>query len=209
MPARNRRIITGEDVQSLPEGSILDVAPGTVLTDIAREWIERRKIQVVETGAKAGQVAPARLAIGSDHGGFDMKQSLRSYLNAIGASFIDYGTHSKQSVDYPDLAHAVALAVALGHAEQGIVIDGAGIGSAIVANKVPGIRAAPCYEEAGVKNAREHNDINVLTLGASLMPPEKLRPLVHLFMTTAHTEPRHRRRVAKILTIEKNYTRPL
>jgi len=204
-----RRIITSEDVQSIPEGGILDVTPGTMLTDIAREWIKRRKIRIVESEAHGKAFEPARLAVGSDHGGFDMKESLKRYLNEIGASFIDYGTDSKDSVDYPDFAHAVALAVALGHAEQGIAIDGAGIGSAIVANKVPGVRAAACYEEAGAKNAREHNDVNVLTLGTALMPPEKLRPIVRIFMTTAHTEPRHKRRVAKILAVEKKYTRPV
>lgn len=207
MSQPKRRILTVEDVQSIPEGGILDVAPDTILTDLAREWIEKRKIRVVERTEERDRITPVRVAIGSDHGGFQLKASLKQYLDELAATYVDYGTHSKEPVDYPDYAHAVALAVTLGHAQQGIVIDGAGIGSAIAANKVPGIRAGACYDEAGARNAREHNDVNVLTLGASLMPPEKLRPVVHIFMTASHTEPRHQRRVAKITAIEKRYYR--
>lgn len=196
-------------MRSLPEGSVLDVAPGTILTDIAREWIERRKIQVVESKPERSELRAARLAIGSDHAGFDMKETLKKYLDEIGVTYIDYGTHSSDSVDYPDFAHAVALAVALGHAKQGIVLDGAGIGSAIVANKVPGIRAAACNDVAAAQNAREHNDVNVLTLGSRVVPLESLRRVVAVFLGTGHTEPRHRARVAKIEALEKKYTRPV
>ena len=210
---KKRRILTGEDVQAIPEGGILDVTPGTLLTDVAREWITKRNIRVIEqtserTSARDG-IEAARVAIGSDHGGFDMKESLKQYLDELSATFVDYGTYSKESVDYPDFAHAVALAVAVGHARQGIVIDGAGIGSAIAANKVPGIRAGACYQEADARNAREHNDINVLTLGSTLMPPEKLRSIVHIFLTAQHTESRHKNRVAKIMDLEKRYYRKL
>jgi ribose 5-phosphate isomerase B len=195
-------------VSSLPEGSLLDVSPDTILTDVAREWIAKRKIRVVESGASsAAPPEPARVAIGCDHGGFEMKRELVSYLSEIGASTIDCGTHSTDPVDYPDFAHQVALMVALGHARQGIILDGAGIGSAMVANKVPGIRAAACGDEAQARNAREHNDANVLTLGARSLPLEKLRKVVEIFLTAAHTEPRHRARVAKIEAIEKKYYR--
>ena len=204
-----RRILTGEDVQAIPQGGILDVLPGTVLTDVAREWVDKRKIRLVEHTSAHDAIGLARVAIGSDHGGFDMKESLKSYLDELALTFVDYGTYSKESVDYPDIAHAVALAVAVGHARQGIIIDGAGIGSAITANKVPGIRAGACYQEAGARNAREHNDINVLTLGSTLMPPEKLKPIVHIFLTTHHTESRHKSRVAKIMDVEKRYYRKL
>jgi ribose 5-phosphate isomerase B len=204
-----RRILTAEDVQAIPEGGILDIAPGTLLTDIAREWVQKRKIRLVERAVSTLERSPARMAIGSDHGGFDMKESLKRYLRELPATFIDYGTHSKDAVDYPDFAHAVALAVAVGHAQQGIVIDGAGIGSAIVANKVPGVRAGACYDEAGATNAREHNDINVMTLGSTLMAADELAQLVHIFMTAQHTESRHRARVAKITDVEKRYYRKL
>ena len=207
--ANKRRILTGEDVQAIPEGGILDVTPGTVLTDIAREWVTKRKIRIVEQTSARDEIELARVAIGSDHGGFDMKESLKRYLGQIGTTFVDYGTYSKDSVDYPDFAHAVALAVAVGHAQQGIVIDGAGIASAIVANKVPGVRAGACYNEAGARNAREHNDINVMTLGSALMTPDQLPQLVHVFMTAQHTESRHKARVAKIADVEKRYYRKL
>lgn len=204
-----RRIVTGDDVRNLPEGSFLDLAPDAILTDIAREWVERKKIRIVETARASSAVAPVRVAIGSDHTGLEMKSALRELLREMGARFHDYGTHSKASVDYPDLAHAVALAVALGHAKQGIVIDGAGIGSAIAANKVPGIRAGACHDEALARNAREHNDINVLTLGSRMMPLENLRRVVNVFLSAEPTEPRHRARVSKIEAIEKKYYRPV
>lgn len=207
--SRTSRILTGEDVLSIPEGGILDVAPGTRLTDIAREWVDKRRIRIVETAPDADRPDPARLAIGSDHGGLELKQSLRSYLEETMTTFIDYGTHSKESVDYPDIAVAVAQAVVLGHARMGIVIDGAGIGSAIAANKIPGIRAGACYDRAGAANAREHNDINVMTLGASMMPPERLRDVVQTFLSATHSEPRHRLRVAKIIEIENKHYRPV
>ena len=161
-----RRIVTGEEVRSLPEGSLLDLPPGAIVTDVAREWIEKRKIQIVTSSSQPARPEPVQLAIGSDHAGFEMKQSLAAYLREIGASFLDCGTHSKDPVDYPDFAHQVALAVVLGRARRGIVVDGAGIGSAMVANKVPGVRAAACSDETQARNAREHNDANVLTLGS-------------------------------------------
>ncbi len=206
-----RRIVTGEEVRSLPEGSLLDLPADAIVTDVAREWIEKRKIRVVVPGSHspAPRPEPLQVAIGSDHAGFEMKQSLAAYLREIGASFLDCGTHSKDAVDYPDFAHHVALAVALGRARRGIVVDGAGIGSAMAANKVPGIRAAACADETQAKNAREHNDANVLTLGSRVLPLENVRKVVSVFLTAEHTEPRHRARVAKIEAIEKKYYRPL
>jgi ribose 5-phosphate isomerase B len=206
-----RRIVTGEEVRALPEGSLLELPQDAIVTDVAREWIEKRKIRVVDPSShsRAARPEPVQVAIGSDHAGFEMKQSLASYLHEIGASFLDCGTYSKEAVDYPDFAHQVALAVALGRARRGIVVDGAGIGSAMAANKVPGIRAAACADEAQARNAREHNDANVLTLGSRLIPLENLRKVVSVFLTAEHTEPRHRARVAKIEAIEKKYYRPI
>jgi ribose 5-phosphate isomerase B len=204
-----RRIVTGEEVRSLPEGSLLDLPPDAIVTDVAREWIEKRKIRIVAPSSRPARPEPVQLAIGSDHAGFEMKESLAAYLREIGATFLDCGTHSKDAVDYPDFAHKVALAVALGSARRGIVVDGAGIGSAMVANKVPGIRAAACSDETQARNAREHNDTNVLTLGSRLIPLENLRKVVAVFLTADFTEPRHRARVAKIEAIEKKYYRPI
>jgi ribose 5-phosphate isomerase B len=207
--AVGRRIVTGEEVRSLPEGSLLELPSDAILTDVAREWIEKRKIRIVDRRASPDRPPAVSIAIGCDHAGFEMKQRLIDYFQEIGSTFLDVGTHSADVVDYPDFAHQVALAVALGRARRGIVVDGAGIGSAIAANKVPGIRAAACSDETQARNAREHNDANVLTLGARLLPLESLRKVVSVFLTTDHTEPRHRARVAKIAAIEKKYYRPV
>ena len=204
-----RRIVTGEDVQSLPEGAILDLPDGAILTDIAREVIATKRIRVVTGAGSLAEQPPrkVRVAIGSDHGGYEMKEALKALLRQWDVSFIDCGTHSTRSVDYPDFAHAVGLAVALGRAELGIVIDGAGIGSAMAANKIPGIRAAPCPDEATARNSREHNDANVLTLGAGLISRETMKKVVQIFLNTTISEPRHRARVRKIVDIERKYYR--
>ena len=204
-----RRFVTGEDVQSLPEGAILDLPEGAILTDIARELIATKRIRVVTGAASLAEQPPrkVRVALGADHGGYEMKEALKALLREWDASFIDCGTHSNRSVDYPDFAHAVGLAVALGRAELGIVIDGAGIGSAMAANKIPGIRAAPCPDEATARNSREHNDANVLTLGARLLSRETMKKVVQVFLNTTISEPRHRARVRKIVDIERKYYR--
>ncbi len=206
-----RRIVTGEDVQSLPEGAILDLPEGAILTDIAREVIATKRLRVVVGAGSLAEQPPSkvRVALGADHGGYEMKEALKALLREWDASFIDYGTHSTRSVDYPDFAHAVGLAVALGTAELGIVIDGTGIGSAMAANKIPGIRAAPCPDEATARNSREHNDANVLTLGARLLSRETMKKVVHTFLNTAISEPRHQARVRKIFDIERKYYRPV
>ena len=206
----SRRFITGQDVQSLPEGAILDVPEGTIVTDIAREWIQKKRIRVVPERA-SGSPAPekARVAVGSDHAGFDMKEEVKRLLSEQGISFIDFGTDSTESVDYPDFAHAVALAVAVGRAELGIVVDGAGIGSAITANKVPGVRAAPCHDEATARNSREHNDANVLSLGSRMISNETMAKVVRTFLASEISEARHQNRVRKVVRIERKYSRPV
>ena len=147
------------------------------------------------------------VALGADHGGFAMKQDLAGYLRELGYGLNDCGTFSTDPVDYPDVAYAVAKLVSDGAAWRGIVIDGAGIGSAIVANKVPGVRAALCYDLSTARNAREHNDANVLTLGARLIGTGLARDIAKLFLETECTEERHKKRVAKIMDVEKRYLR--
>ena len=137
-----------------------------------------------------------RIAIGADHGGFELKSSLILHLREQGHNVEDVGTSSREAVDYPRFARAVAEAVACGRAEVGIMIDGAGIGSSMVANKVPGVRAALAYDLSSAGNSREHNDANVLTLGAGLIGPALARQIVDLWLATECTEPRHLRRVA-------------
>lgn len=143
------------------------------------------------------------VAIGADHGGFAMKESLKTYLEEEGYQVVDCGPHNTDSVDYPDFAREVAENVANGKAWRGIMIDGAGIGSCMAANKVPGARAAMCYDHATSSNAREHNNANVLTLGAGLIGLNLAKQIVKTFLTTEFGGGRHARRVDKIMEIER------
>jgi ribose 5-phosphate isomerase B len=143
------------------------------------------------------------IALGADHGGFSLKENLNTFLLKQGYKVDDCGTYSPDSVDYPDFAYAVAKKVSEGDAWRGIIIDGAGIGSCMVANKVPGVRAAMCYDHATALNSREHNNANVLTLGAGLIFPTLARQIVLTWLNTIFAGGRHARRVDKITTIER------
>jgi len=144
------------------------------------------------------------VAIGSDHGGLEAKEIIGDYLRAIGYRVTDVGTFTKDSVDYPDFALKVARKVASGECERGIMIDGAGIGSSMVCNKVKGIRAALCYNLKTIINSREHNNANVLTLGGPLHTSEELREMVKLWLETSFAGGRHWKRVNKIMAAERN-----
>ena len=145
-----------------------------------------------------------RIALGADHGGFDLKQQLLEHLRSKGHAVRDCGTTSREPVDYPAIARAVAGLVAAGACDLGVIVDGAGIGSAMAANKVPGVRAAACYNEALARNSREHNDANVLTLGAGQTPAEQARAIVDVFLAASCTLERHRARVQMIRDIERD-----
>ena len=160
-----------------------------------------------KTEVQAKPAGKKIVAIGADHGGFELKEILKAELTALGYEAIDAGTHSKESVDYPDFAHEVAKKVSTGQAWRGIVIDGAGIGSCIVANKVPGVRAGMAYDYSSAVNSREHNDTNVLTLGAGLIGVNLAKQIMTVWLATPFGGGRHVRRVNKIITIEKLYTK--
>lgn len=208
-------LITAADLERVAQNGELAIAEGTIITPLAREEAERRGItfRIVSerephassgtAAASTGEKSARIVAIGSDHGGFELKEQLKSYLRDWGYQVLDLGTHSAEAVDYPDFAEAVARAVASGEAWLGIVLDSAGIGSSIAANKVPGARAALCYDRATARNSREHNDANVLTLGAKLIPPEAAREIVALWLATPFAGGRHQRRVDKIRSIEE------
>ena len=149
------------------------------------------------------QESSRMIAIGADHGGFVMKGALIKFLQEKGYQVDDCGTYSTESVDYPDFASAVAVKVAEGDAWRGIIIDGAGIGSCMAANKVPGVRAAMCYDYATAVNSREHNAANVLTLGAGLIGLNLAQQIVQTWLETEFAGGRHSRRVSKIMNIEK------
>src|SRR5262245_23689515 len=153
------------------------------------------------TPAPAG---PRRVAIGSDHGGYALKEILRRAIaEETGWEVFDCGTHSAEAVDYPDFAAAVAREVASGRCVLGVVVDAAGIGSAMAANKVPGVRCAVCHDDATVLNAREHNDANLLSLGARVVNRGAATRMVKLFLGTAFAGGRHERRVQKIMALER------
>jgi ribose 5-phosphate isomerase B len=145
------------------------------------------------------------IAVGSDHGGYDLKTIVIAYLQEMGHTVIDCGTNSKEAVDYPDFAFAVADKVRQGIACRGIVIDAAGIGSCMAANKVPGVRAAMCVDYATASNSREHNNANVLSLGAGLLGVNQVKLIIKTFLETDFGGGRHARRVDKITDIEKKF----
>src|SRR5689334_9759718 len=143
------------------------------------------------------------VAIGADHGGFELKKQLAEHIRSRGFAVEDCGTHSTEAVDYPKIAAEVAQRVADGRAGVGVIIDGAGIGSSMTANKFPGVRAALCYDLSSARNSREHNNANVLTLGASLIGAGLAKQIVDTFLDTQCTADRHLRRAAMIDEIEK------
>jgi ribose 5-phosphate isomerase B len=196
-----RQIVTSEDVRAVPPGGEVSASPGAIVTPWAREVAATRRVRIVLGPARRR----ASVAIGSDHGGFPLKEEVKGHLTRLGYRFHDLGTFSSDPVDYPDIALAVARAVRSGEARFGILVDGAGIGSAMAANKVPGIRAALCVDAAAARNAREHNDANVLTLGAKFVDGGRMREIVETFLSAECTEERHARRVRKITAIEETY----
>lgn len=200
-------VITEDDVRGLERGSILRIAEAARLTPLAADIVNDRGIEIVRRVPRSGSKQQKTIAVGADHGGYKMKEELKAFLSELGHRVNDFGTNSESAVDYPDFAHAVARAVADGAADVGIVIDGAGIGSAMTANKVPGVRAAACYSVEVARNSREHNGANVLTLGSKTISSDQMREIVRAWLSTDLTEERHRKRVGKIEAIERQYRR--
>jgi ribose 5-phosphate isomerase B len=204
-------IITEADARTLEIGSTVELAAGGHVTPLARDTLAARRVTVVGAGSRDAGAAAAlvpvsdirRVAIGGDHTGVALRRTLVQHLRGRGIVVTDLGTDGTAAVDYPDIAGAVALAVARREADAGIVIDGAGIGSAIAANKVRGIRAAMCTDETIARYSREHNGANVITLGATLLPgPEAAIRIVLVWLGTAMREERYIRRLAKIKALE-------
>ena len=183
------------------------------MSNLGRVPRPRRSAHIVRTLEQEDSVAEnerdsvKRVALGSDHGGFRAKEVLRPYLEGLGYRVNDVGTTSEESVHYPDFALAVADAVANGDCERGIMIDGAGIGSSMVCNKVRGIRAALCYDLATIRNSREHNNANVLTLGGPRHSIDELCEMVRVWLETRFEGGRHWPRVNRIMAVERRRTR--
>lgn len=202
-----KSLITEGDLRGLSSGTRVRIAQTAKLTPLAQDIVNERGITLVRKQSREKVVKVRSVAIGSDHGGFARKEGLKPFLEGLGLSVRDLGTNSTDAVDYPDYAHAVARAVRDNQADIGIIIDGAGIGSAITANKVPGVRAAACYSPALARNSREHNGANVLTLGSGYNSSEQIEEIVRSFVSAEITEDRHKARVCKINEIEQEYKR--
>ena len=198
-------IITEDDVRGLERGAVLRIAEHAKLTPLAADIVNERGIELVRRLPRKGSRQSRMIAVGADHGGFPMKEELKIFLQELGHRVHDFGTNSESAVDYPDFAHAVARAVADGSAEVGIMIDGAGVGSAMTANKVPGVRAAACYSPEVARNSREHNGANMLTLGSKTISNDQMKEIVRAWLSTDLTEDRHRKRVGKIDAVERQY----
>ncbi len=183
---------------------------GQELHDIVQRIVGQSMHENANSIQSSEQKPPTKkktVAIGTDHGGVDLKEILKQNLIENNYEVIDVGTHTKESVDYPDIALAVAEAVASGQAWRGVIIDGAGIGSCMAANKVPGIRAALCYDYATAVNSREHNNANVLTLGAGLIGTNLAKQILNTWLATDFGGDRHARRVDKITAIEQRFSK--
>ena len=210
-------LITEADARVLPVGSTVVLAEGGHVTPLAKDTLRERRVTVVTAGAHDAElpadlapVAPiGRVAIGSDHTGVALKAALVTHLRGKGLIVDDLGVYTADTpADYPDVAAAVARAVARGQADAGIVIDGAGIGSAIAANKVRGVRAAMVVDERTARYSREHNGANVMSLGATLLPgADEARRIVDTWLQTRMREPRYIRRLLKIRRLEEEERR--
>jgi len=206
-----KKLITEEDVRIIvKEGrNVIVIGKDAVVTPLALDMIRTNRMTVVEK-EPAGHnpsfdklnSSQKRISIGGDHTGFKMKNILIKYLGERGFQLNDEGTFDEKSCDYPDFAKAVALSVATGNADSGIILDATGIPSSITANKIKGIRAATCYNVFSAKSAREHNDANVLVLGAKSLGEETIKTIIEVWFSTNFAGGRHQRRLDKITSIE-------
>lgn len=201
----SKLLLTEDDIRGLANGARLRVNEKVKFTPLAADIIQERGIELIKKASRTTSIKVRSVAIGSDHGGFKAKEALKAKLAERGVNVRDFGTDSEEAVDYPDFAHAVGKAVGAGHVEAGILIDGAGIGSAIAANKVPNARAAQCYSVALAKNSREHNSANILSLGAGQNSIDEMWQITETFLSTEISEDRHKKRVAKIDAIDRQY----
>jgi ribose 5-phosphate isomerase B len=205
-----KKLITESEVLKLVRQGIKEifVDENTIFTPSAKDVIVREKIELKKfsesLGPEKSKSNVRTIAIGSDHTGFKVKQELIKFLQSKGYEIIDVGTNSEQSCDYPDFAYAVAFAVKNNQAQRGIMIDATGIPSSIVANKLKGIRSAVGYNEYVIKSSREHNNSNVLTLGARVFDVEILKSFVSIWLSTEFEGGRHQKRLDKITSIENH-----
>ena len=213
MAVRIFELISEVEARTIEPGTTVELAKNGHVTPLAWDTLRERRVTVAPQGtvdstlpAELAPVSPAsRIAIGADHTGVALKAALIEHLRKQGKSVIDLGTDSNDPVDYPDIAGAVGRAVVRHEADAGIVIDGAGLGSAIAANKVRGVRAAMCTTPTLARYSREHNGANVLALGSTLIDVAAAKEIVDLWLSTATREPRYLRRLLKIRRLEERF----
>jgi ribose 5-phosphate isomerase B len=201
-------MITEADARVLEPGSTVVLVAGGRITPLAHDTLSSRRVSVIsehvdaDTAALAPSAHVRTVAVAGDHTSLALKQAIVSHLRGRGVAAHDLGTSTAEPVDYPDTASSAASSVARGEADAAVVIDGAGLGSAIAANKVPGARAAMCLNETLARYAREHNGANVLALGSTLLTTEEALAIVDTFLATAMRDARYIRRLAKIRELE-------
>jgi ribose 5-phosphate isomerase B len=206
-------LIGEAEARQIEPGSTVELEKGGHVTPLAWDTLRARRVTVVPKGtvdtALPADLAPAavvtRVVVGCDHTGLALRTALVEHLRRQGKSVTEVGATSPDPVDYPDVAAAVGKAVARGEADAGVVIDGAGIGSAIAANKVRGVRAAMCTTPTLARYSREHNGANVLALGSTLLQPAEAREILDLWLSTPTREPRYLRRLLKIRRMEESF----
>ncbi len=201
----DKPLITAEDVdRAARAGGVLYVDGEYVLAPSAADRLLKLRVRIESRPRPTS--GKMKVALAADHGGYERKEEIKGHLESLGFLVFDFGTHSKESVDYPDFALKAALAVADGTCDRGIVVDGAGIGSCMVANKVPGVRAAKCDSMFDILNSRGHNNANVLTLGTRPEAAE-VRTWVQAWLETPFEGGRHERRVQKIDALDRRERR--
>lgn len=207
-----KKLITEADILALIKsgGTELIAGKGDIISPLAQDRIRQNKIKIVSQASSVSMVAciaNTKIAIGSDHTGVKAKKVLFDYLKNKGLDIIDVGTFTEDAVDYPDIAFNVANKVKIGEVTFGVILDATGIPSCITANKVPGIRAATCYNEFSARSSKEHNNANVLVLGAKALGDETLKSIVDVWLTSKFLGDRHQKRLDKIKVIEEKYSK--
>ncbi len=222
-----RKLLTEADVLDAAKrgAKTIALAADTIITPSARDAALRCRIEFTTDVSGAVQLKSVQsvsilnpkdakspnsaivIALGADHGGYQMKEQIKNLLHELGYTVADVGTNSEQACDYPDFAYAVASLVSSGQASKGIMIDAVGVASAMVANKVPGVRAATGFSEFAARSSREHNDANVLTLGGRVLGIEAAKAIVRVWLETWFGGGRHQARVQKIADIEQRFAK--
>lgn len=206
-----KRLITARDVERASAAGVpIEIHEKHIISPLALDMARQKNVKIIiqnqsamdQPGTQVKKIE--KIAVASDHGGFELKEKLKEYLYATGYMYKDFGTYSKTPVDYPDFAAAAARSVLAGECDKGVVIDGAGIGSAISANKIKGILAAVCHDRFTARVAREHDNANILCLGSMVLSDREAKEVLRTFLTTDFAGGRHLRRIEKIRKLEEN-----